>query len=96
MSATIVFTKRFRQAWKQLPFHTRKIVQNKIRQLAENPMYPSLQSHRLRQANTENMWVAYISVNQRLLYQHKGETIYLFDVGEHSVVERVRQRNFDL
>jgi len=59
-------------------------------------MYPSLQSHRLRQANVADMWAAYISINQRLLYQHKGETIYFVDVGGHSVVERVRQRNFHL
>lgn len=95
MKARMIRTEDFRRAWEQLTPQMRRIVDNKIRLLAEDPAHPSLNSHRLRQARAADIWVCYISVNKRLLYQHKGSTIYLWDVGEHSLVERAHLRSFD-
>ena len=95
MKARIIRTADFRQAWEQLTPQMQRIVDNKIRRLGENPAHPSLKAHRLRQVRTADVWVCYITVNKRLLYQHKGNTIYLWNVGEHSLVERVHLRNFD-
>jgi hypothetical protein len=61
----------------------------------KNFAHPSLKVHRLHQAKSADIWVRYIRVNKRLLYQNKGSTIYLWDVGEHSLVERIRLRSFD-
>jgi mRNA-degrading endonuclease RelE of RelBE toxin-antitoxin system len=84
----------FLDAYKRLTPQVQKIVDNKIDQLASNPYHPSLQAHRLHQAKADNIWICYISINKRLLYQCKDGKIYLWDAGEHSVVERVRQRRF--
>jgi mRNA-degrading endonuclease YafQ of YafQ-DinJ toxin-antitoxin module len=84
----------FQYAYKQLPSHMQRKVNYKIQQLVENPAHPSLQVHRLRQAREKNVWICYISITKRLLYQYKDGTIYLWDVGEHAVVERIHQRRF--
>lgn len=90
----VIATRSFRDAYKRLPERVQKMVDSTIDLLASNPYHPSLQAHRLRQAKADNIWSCYISVNKRLLYQCKDGNIYLWDAGEHSVVERVRQRRF--
>jgi len=95
MKRRIIKTQTFRAAYLQLPAGVRKVVEEKIRLLAENPAHPSLQVHRLQHAKSQKVWICYISMNKRLLYQYKDNAVYLWDVGEHSVVERVRQNQFD-
>jgi mRNA-degrading endonuclease YafQ of YafQ-DinJ toxin-antitoxin module len=94
ISMKVIATRSFRDAYKRLPAHVRKMVDNTIDLLASNPYHPSLQAHRLHQAKAEDVWSCYVSINKRLLYQYKDGNIYLWDVGEHSVIERVRQRRF--
>ncbi len=84
----IIATQNFRRAWRGLTPQMQRIVASKISQLAENPAHPSLQKHRLRQAKGADIWICYISINKRLLYQYKDGTIYLWDVGEHSIVDK--------
>lgn len=94
MQSQIITMQSFQKAYKQLAPRTRKIVDNKIQHLAQNPAHPSLQAHRLRQAKAESIWECYISITKRLLYQYKNNAIYLLDVGEHSIIERVHLRHF--
>lgn len=95
MKRRIIKTSTFRAAYVRLPLRVQKIVEGKIRLLAENPAHPSLQAHRLHQMKTQKVWICYISITKRLLYQCKDNAVYLWDVGEHSVVERVRQTRFN-
>jgi mRNA interferase RelE/StbE len=94
MRRRIIRTPTFKAAFERLHTGIRKVVEEKIRLLAENPAHPSLQVHRLRRARAQNVWICYISINKRLLYQYKGHALYLWDVGEHCVVERIRQNRF--
>lgn len=91
MQRRIIRTQAFRTAYSQLSADMRKIVEGKIQLLAANPAHPSLQVHRLQYIKAKKVWICYISVNNRLLYQYKDNAFYLWDVGKHSVVERVRQ-----
>ncbi|HLH61296.1 MAG TPA: hypothetical protein VKV20_06380 [Ktedonobacteraceae bacterium] len=84
----------FLESYRQLPERIRRIVDSKIEQLAANPGHRSLQAHKLRQVKGETIWSCYISINKRLLYQYKRGHIYLWDVGEHSIVERAHLRRF--
>lgn len=90
-----VTTESFQKSYRRLPPHMKKIVDTKIRRLLDNHTHPSLQAHRLRRANADNVWICYITVTDRLLYQFKNDFIYLWDVGSHSVVDRVHLRSFD-
>lgn len=91
MKRRIIRTQAFRAAYAQLPTGVRKVVEEKIRLLVENPAHPSLQVHRLHHIRTQKVWICYISMNRRLLYQYKDDAVYLRDVGKHSIVERGRQ-----
>jgi len=93
MSVKVREAVNFRQAWKYLTPQLRRIVRNKIDLLAENPGHPSLNAHRLRQVR-EDIWVCYISNSMRLLYEYKEDTLYLWDLGNHSIVDRVHLRRF--
>ncbi len=93
MSVKVRMTVNFRQAWKRLTPQMQRIVRNKIDLLVENPSHPSLNAHRLRQVR-EAIWVCYISNSMRLLYEYKADTLYLWDLGNHSVVDRVHLRRF--
>ncbi len=95
MQARVIETPSFQQAYRQLSPRIQKIVDNKIEQLLKNQAHPSLQAHRLRQARAKGVWICYISITKRLLYQYKDSAIYLLDVGEHCVVERIHQRRFE-
>ncbi|MEO8972836.1 MAG: hypothetical protein ABI406_14705 [Ktedonobacteraceae bacterium] len=89
MRMHIVFTHEFRRAYKHLPRKMQKIVDDKIVQLSSNPAHPSLQVHKHRQGKAEHLWICYISMNNRLLYQYKDGSIYLRNVGNHNIVERI-------
>lgn len=94
IQARIITTHDFRESYRRLSPRIQRIVDKKIRQLANNHAHPSLQAHRLHQAKAKNVWICYISITKRLMYQYRNGTIYLWDVGEHAIVERVHQRRF--
>ena len=89
----ITRTRRFQRSWKRLSGSVQRIVEKKIALLQQNPNHPSLQTHRHRAA--EHLWICYISVSLRLLYQYEGgEKLLLQDVGSHVIVERAHLRRF--
>jgi mRNA-degrading endonuclease RelE of RelBE toxin-antitoxin system len=92
--ANVIRTPAFLETYQKLPRRLRRIVDNKIEQLANNPSHRSLKAHRMRRARGEDVWSCYISINKRLLYQYKGGSIYLWDIGDHAVVDRVHLRRF--
>lgn len=95
-STEVIRTKQFNQAWQKLPPRLKKIVGRKIRELCRNERYPSLHVHRVvRQAKGTNLWICYISESLRLLYQRTDDqTIYLWDIGNHAIVDRLHTRQF--
>lgn len=95
ISPRVITTPSFRETYRRLPTRLQRIIDNKIEQLVNNPSHRSLQAHRLRRTKGENVWSCYISINKRLLYQYKDGHIYLWDVGEHSIVERAHLRHFN-
>lgn len=90
----IITTQNFLKAYQRLPPKMRRIVNTKIKLLAINPAHPGLQAHRLQRANAEDVWSCRISFNKRMIYQKRDGAIYLHDIGEHSIVDRVHLRNF--
>lgn len=94
MQMRVIETPDFQIAYKRLSPRTQRIVEMKIQQLASNDRHPALQTHRLRSAKTENIWICYISSTQRLLYQHKNGFIYLLNVGSHGIVDHARPCRF--
>lgn len=94
MQLQIVETQSFQESYRQLTPRTQKIVDKKLQHLVSNHTHPSLRAHRVLKAKGENMWIGYVSITERLLYQFKDGIIYLWDVGGHSIVDRVHLRQF--
>jgi mRNA-degrading endonuclease YafQ of YafQ-DinJ toxin-antitoxin module len=67
----------------------------KVRLLAAQPHHPSLQPHRVHHCK-EDLWIGYISISIRLLYQYENHVLYLHKVGSHSIVDRVHLHAFPL
>ena len=92
----IIATPDYIKSYQRLSKQTQKIVDTKIKRLVSNAAHPSLQTHRLKRAKAENVWGCYISFSKRLIYQYKDGKIYLWDVGEHSIVEQIHLRTFQV
>lgn len=90
----VIATPSFLEKYQQMSPRMQRLINRKIDRLAKNPSHRSLQAHRVRRAKGENVWSCYISINKRLLYQYKDSTIYLWEVGEHAIVERAHLRRF--
>ncbi len=93
MRVKVVTTDDFRYAWNRLTPQMQRIIKNKINRLAENRGHPSLHVHRLRKVR-EDIWVCYITINMRLLYEYREDTLYLWNLGGHSIVDKVHLRKF--
>ncbi len=64
----------------------------KIRLLSENPAHPSLNAHRL--IRVPNKWECYITLSHRLIYEFQEEEIRLWQIGDHSIVDKAHIRSF--
>lgn len=85
--AGVIATQSFHTAFEKLPLSAQQTVIRKIDQLSMNPSHPSLQTHRLSQA--ENVYYCRINNTRRLFYLLKDEKIYLLDVGDQSTVKHL-------
>lgn len=88
----VVAMDKFLSAWKGLGPGQQQNVRNKITLLLENRRHPSLNAHPLHQTSGV-VWECYITYSRRLLYQFKDGKLWLFDMGDHSILDRRRLRN---
>ncbi len=70
------------------------VVYKKIQFLAENPYHPSLNGHQLNQVRGRNIWDAYISNSERILYELKDGILRLWDLGSHSIVDKAHLHKY--
>jgi mRNA-degrading endonuclease RelE of RelBE toxin-antitoxin system len=88
----VILTPDFLRTWKALQQQQRQQIEPKIRLLAANPRHPSLNVHRHHQVGGD-IWICYLSRGQRLLYAQQGATLYLYEVGSHTIVDRAHERH---
>jgi len=69
----------------------------RIALLAANPVHPhpSLQAHRVKRlANVDDKWECYITMAHRIIYDLTDGTLRVWRIGDHSIVDRVRNLSF--
>lgn len=93
MKPEVLATESFKRAWEQLTPQMRNIVIGKIGLLAVNRGHPSLNVHRVRRARGD-IRICYITNTMRVLFGVQGSILYLYDLGSHSVVDRVDRHSF--
>jgi mRNA interferase YafQ len=91
---TLVWSGTFIRALKRIA-RSKPDVRIKIEQalqtLAENPLHPSLRSHKLR-GELEGIWACSVDYNNRILYKFvlneetREEELFLLTVGSHDEV----------
>lgn len=94
MSGDIRVTQDFEMAFRSLSAQKQEIVRRKVEYLAKDAHHPSLKAHRVKQADGQ-IWECYIDQGMRLLYETQQGNLYLWYLGGHAIVERVRQLRFN-
>ncbi|HEX7733703.1 MAG TPA: 3'-5' exonuclease [Ktedonobacteraceae bacterium] len=87
-------TQDFDTAFRSLPAQKQAIIKRKVEYLAQNPQHPSLNVHRVKQADGQ-IWECYIDQGMRLLYEAQQGILRLWYLGGHAIVERARQLSFN-
>jgi mRNA-degrading endonuclease YafQ of YafQ-DinJ toxin-antitoxin module len=93
MRAEIMASESFKRAWEQLTPQMRNIVTGKIGLLAVNRGHPSLRVHRVRRTKAD-IRICYITNTMRVLFGVQGSILCLYDLGSHSVVDKVHRHSF--
>ncbi len=69
-----------------------KRIQKVLRQLAQNPSYPSLKTHKVTTRNYGEKWSSWVTGDIRIIWDYDSEnrlTILLLDIGGHSGTHKV-------
>lgn len=78
-------TPYFEKQFNRLPKYLRKITGRKILLFEENPLHPSLMTHKLKGA-LSSFWAFYVTKSYRVLFRflRDNEVIY-YDVDTHDI-----------
>ena len=87
-------TQDFDTAFRPLPAQKQEIIKRKVEYLAQNPYHPSLNAHRVKQADGQ-IWECYIDQGMRLLYEVQQKTLRLWYLGGHAIVDRIHKLSFN-
>jgi mRNA-degrading endonuclease YafQ of YafQ-DinJ toxin-antitoxin module len=78
-----------------LPAELRHLSSEKLTLLAANPFHPSLNAHRLTGLkNVHDKWECYINHSYRIIYDLNDRELRVWDIGDHSIVDRARNLSF--
>lgn len=94
MITDILMSRDFEMVFQQLQPQKREIVRRKIDYLAANAAHSSLNAHRLKQADGD-IWDCYIDQGMRLLYEMQRNTLRLWYIGGHALVDHVQRLSFN-
>ena len=87
MAFQFTYTERFQKHFKTLTDAEKKLVQNKLRLLAENPMHPSLRTKRIQ--GTTDLFECSVNMDIRIIWYYEGGTmIIIVDVGHHDILKQ--------
>lgn len=92
---TLIFTKDFDESY-SLIIKDNKVVEKKVRKalhlLSQNPLYPSLKTHKANTKNYGEKWSSWATGDIRIIWDYDSENrlvIILLDIGKHSVTHKV-------
>lgn len=78
-------TKAFTKALKKLSGNEQKMVGEKLRILAKDPLHPSLRTKKVQRL--KGVFEASVNMDIRILWKHNGDRlILLIDIGHHDIL----------
>jgi mRNA-degrading endonuclease YafQ of YafQ-DinJ toxin-antitoxin module len=70
----------------------RKRLEKALHILQNNPLHPSLRSHKVDAKEKNDVWSSWVTGDVRIIWEYAGDkihVIYLIDVGSHSGSRKV-------
>jgi mRNA-degrading endonuclease YafQ of YafQ-DinJ toxin-antitoxin module len=92
MAKTIEMSKEFKRQFDKRSTDQQRLDLNKIQLLVDNPAHPSLKAHQVE--SVPGMWECYINRGDRIIYDIQGETLRLWQIGSHAIIDRVNPAAF--
>ena len=88
----LLISDEFQAGFDALPSSTRSRAERALSRLAENYAHPSLEAHRLQTA--PDKWECKFTEGDRIIFEPVDASIRLWAIGNHSIIDRVRNRSF--
>ena len=83
----IIYSSKFTREYKKLPWHVKKIAEQKEEVFRENVFHPSLKTHKLT-GNLQGFWSFSIDYKYRIIFEFADEKIiYFHSVGTHAIYQ---------
>jgi mRNA-degrading endonuclease YafQ of YafQ-DinJ toxin-antitoxin module len=76
-----LYSNRFKKDYKKLPDNIKKILQEKLNLMAQNPFHPSLRTKKIR--GKSDIFECSINMSIRMTWQYQDKKIFLRTVGPH-------------
>jgi mRNA-degrading endonuclease RelE of RelBE toxin-antitoxin system len=77
----ILYSDRFKKDYKHFPKNIRKIIQDKLRILSNDPFHPSLRTKKIK--GKEDIFESSVNMNIRITWNYIDSRILLRAIGEH-------------
>jgi mRNA interferase RelE/StbE len=77
----IYFSERFKTNYRLFSDNEKKIINNKLHIMSENPIHASLRTKKVQ--GTANIFEASINMGYRMTWQYHEDGILLRNIGEH-------------
>lgn len=88
MAKELVFTGRFKQNYRDLPWTIQKRFDKQLKLFLENPKHPSLRIHRYK--SEVDVWEAYVTLKYRFTFSVTEEMIFFRNIGPHVIIDRAQ------
>jgi len=86
----IVFSRKAHKVLNSLDTDSRMTVRETILQFLIDPTGGGLNQHQIKR--TENKWELYLSRGNRLIYERQGTKLIIWDIGNHSIIDRITNK----
>lgn len=87
MPYQIIPTTRFKKHYKSLNQMEKKLVQNKLKLLTQDPLYPSLRTKRIQ--GTDDLYECSVNMDIRIIWYYENDfLIILLDIGHHGILDQ--------
>ncbi len=83
----IIYSPKFRREYKKLPSEIKRLAEEREMVFRNNPLHPSLKTHKLR-GKWEEFWSFSIDYRNRIIFEfgEKG-LVFFHSVGDHDIYQ---------
>jgi mRNA-degrading endonuclease RelE of RelBE toxin-antitoxin system len=88
MAKILEFTERFKENYNNLPKRLQEIFDKKLSLFLNNPLHPSLNTHKYKIAGNKSIYEAYITSSYRFTFEMRKDRYIFRNIGSHKIIDR--------